>query len=357
MQATMTNVRPTRKSMCLSSWSPRIKRSGKLPATLAKARPPCAGFSAGLTKVLRSARRGRKRNFVARMSEAACGIPDFAGAHPGYGTLVPLRHALECASRLGRASACVALLEQASRHEHPRAAAAQRVSPERGRVARQHDERDEDVLAETAGVFTQAYRIVGWNELEPVAREQTRHLPVTLRTSEHQGAAHDGNVVEIASLGEITRELRQRLLEADVHLSRPGNGRPLPRHGRDLLVPQMQVDEALSGTTARAVRQAEIAIEPGDSDTQNAAWVAGKFDDGLPAAQRAVESEDDALQPGGPAFLRRRSDESQSSQSEHMRRQGRLAAMIQSINLLWIPISPQVSGIEKFMAAVISAKP
>jgi hypothetical protein len=40
-----------------------------------------------------------------------------------------------------------------------------------------------------------------------------------------------------------------------------------------------------------------------------------------------------------------------------MRRQGRLAAMIQSINLLWIPISPQVSGIEKFMAAVISAKP
>src|SRR6059058_1858233 len=53
-------------------------------------------------------------------------------------------------------TACVAPLEQASRHEHPRAAAAQRVSPERGGIARQHDERDEDVLGETAGAFIQA---------------------------------------------------------------------------------------------------------------------------------------------------------------------------------------------------------
>src|SRR5262249_38933458 len=150
---------------------PEFKRSGKLPATLAKARPLCAGFSTRLTKL------------PARdSSTSALGV-----AH----------------------AACVALLERPSRHEYPRAATAQRVSPERGCIARQHDERDEDVLAETARAFTQPEGIVGRDELKPVAREQTRHLPVALRTSKHQGAAHDGNVVEIASPGEITRKLRQ----------------------------------------------------------------------------------------------------------------------------------------------------
>src|SRR5215468_1575970 len=187
---------------------PEFKRSGKLPATLAKARPLCAGFSARLTKlcatppigkVLRSA--ATREPYGRQPRSSLPGIVREDGLLPAHD---PSTSALGVAH-----AACVALLERPSRHEHPRAATAQRVSPERGCIARQHDERDEDVLAETARAFTQPEGIVGRDELKPVAREQTRHLPVALRTSKHQGAAHDGNVVEIASPGEITRKLRQ----------------------------------------------------------------------------------------------------------------------------------------------------
>src|SRR5947208_16276700 len=82
--------------------------------------------------------------------------PVFDGLWTRVNALLPAHHSPQ-GSALGLGSAgCVAPLEQASRHETPRAAAAQRVSPERGGIARQHDERDEDVLGETAGAFTQA---------------------------------------------------------------------------------------------------------------------------------------------------------------------------------------------------------
>ncbi|TMJ85737.1 MAG: hypothetical protein E6G78_13935 [Alphaproteobacteria bacterium] len=96
----------------------------------------------------------------------------------------------------------------------------------------------------------------------------------------------------------------------------------------------MQVDEALSGMAGRAVRQHDIAVETTDPDTQNTARIAGKFDDGLPAAQGAVEAKNDALEPRMPTFVPRRRDEFQSSRSEHVIRDGHLIPMIQSISLL-----------------------
>ncbi len=55
----------------------------------------------------------------------------------------------------------------------------------------------------------------------------------------------------------------------------------------------MQIDEALAGVTRRAIRKHEVLIETAEFDTQNASWVVGVFDDGLPAAQQAVQPKDE----------------------------------------------------------------
>src|SRR4029453_7796354 len=175
----------------------------------------------------------------------------------------------------------------------------------------------EDVLAETASAFTQGRGAVARNGLEAVPTEQADHLAVALRAGEHQGAAPDASVLGIGPYGEVARELPQRLLETDVHLPRPRDRCPFLQHRRDLLVPKMQVDETVAGTAGRAVRQHEIAIKTGNSDAENAAGVASIFDDGLPAAQRAVDPEDDAVQPRVPASANCRPDELQSPERRH----------------------------------------
>src|SRR5262249_23186034 len=133
--------------------------------------------------------------------------------------------------------------------------------------------------------------------LESVAADQTHHLVIALLASEPHGATHKGNVVKIGVRGEIACELPQRLLEAKAHLPRPCNRCALLRHRWDLLVPQMQIDEALAGLTYRAVRKREVLIQTAQFDTQNASRVMGVFDDGLPAAQHAVQPKDELLQP------------------------------------------------------------
>src|SRR5215831_16665710 len=87
------------------------------------------------------------------------------------------------------------------------------------------------------------------------------------------------------------------MLETNAHLPRPCNRCALLRHRRDLLVPQMQIDEALAGVTRRAIRKREVLIQTAEFYTQNASRVMGVFDDGLPAAQHAVQPKDELLQP------------------------------------------------------------
>src|SRR5262249_58040944 len=121
----------------------------------------------------------------------------------------------------------------------------------------------------------------GWrrrNELESATADQAHHLVIALAASELHGATHKGNVVKIGSRGEIARELPKRVLEAKAHLPRPCNRCALLRHRRDLLVPQMQIDEALAGVTYRAVRKREVVIQTAQFDTQNASRVMGVFD-------------------------------------------------------------------------------
>src|SRR5262249_47490981 len=185
------------------------------------------------------------------------------------------------------ASLSTTLLERAPGYDHPRAAPAQGVPPQRGGIVRQYDQRDEDIFGVAEGAFTCADAACGGNELEAVSTEQACHLAVTLRAGGQQSAAQGGNIVKIGARGGVTHQLLQRMLEAHMHLPRPGNRCPLLRHGRDLLVPQMKVDEALAATAGRAIREREIPLEPADSDAQNTGGIAGIFDDGVPVAQGA----------------------------------------------------------------------
>src|SRR5205085_1257834 len=150
----------------------------------------------------------------------------------------------------------------------------------------QYDQRNLDVFAEVAGAFQKRQRACAGDDLETVATEQARHLLVALRTGEHQRAAQQRDVVEIGSRGEVTHELLQRVQEADVHLPRPRNRGALLRHRRDLLVPQMQVDEALAGAGGRAVREHKPPLEAVHSGAKDAGRVGGEFGDGVPTAQR-----------------------------------------------------------------------
>jgi len=93
----------------------------------------------------------------------------------------------------------------------------------------------------------------------------------------------------------------------------------------------MQVDETLAGAGGRAVGEHERPLEAAHSDAQNAGRVAGEFDDGVPAAQRSVDREDDALQQGIPASPPRRPHELHSSRPQHWIRQ---AALPRSYNPL-----------------------
>ena len=101
-------------------------------------------------------------------------------------------------------AASIALLEHLSRHEHPRATPAQRVSPQRHLIARQYDERDEDVFTQPVGAFSRRHRCRRRNERESVPTKQAHHLPVALRAGEHQGAAHDGNVGKVGGRAKLS---------------------------------------------------------------------------------------------------------------------------------------------------------
>src|SRR5262249_11519032 len=263
------------KAFGLSLVAPNTRFCGNLPATLAKARLRYVSFP---TRLINSAALHSAR----RLIKAAPYRSGWAG------------RAMLQIDAAGTAS--IALFEHLSRHEHPRAASAQRVSPQRHLIARQHDQGDEDVLAQTAGAFSHRHRCRRRNDLESVAADQPHHLVVTLAASELHGATHERNVVKVGARGEIARELPQRVLEAKAHLPRPCNRCALLRHRRDLLVPQMQIDEALADVARRAVRKHEVLLQTADFDAQNASRVVGIFDDGLPAAQYAVQPKDDLVQ-------------------------------------------------------------
>src|SRR5215831_16401679 len=129
------------------------------------------------------------------------------------------------------------------------------------------------------------------------------------------------------------------MLETNAHLPRPCNRCALLRHRRDLLVPQMQIDEALAGVARRAVRKHEVLIQTAEFDTQNASRVMGIFDDGLPAAQYAVQPKDELVQPKMPLSPHRRPDPPPLLQSIHGT--GCLTARLlplQSTNLHRLPI-------------------
>src|SRR5262249_23277040 len=113
------------------------------------------------------------------------------------------------------------------------------------------------------------------------------------------------------------RELPKRVLEAKAHLPRPCNRCALLRHRRDLLVPQVQIDEALADVTGRAVRKHDVLIETAEFDAQNASRVVGVFDDRLPAAQRAAHPKDEPPQQKMPPPPHSRPDQPPLPQPMH----------------------------------------
>src|SRR5262244_718299 len=91
------------------------------------------------------------------------------------------------------------------------------------------------------------------------------------------------------------------MAEADVHLPRPGDRCPATRHRRDLLVPEVQIDDALASACRCSVRERDILIEAPDLHAQNTAPVVRVFGDRPSLAQPAIEAEDDPAKPGmGP---------------------------------------------------------
>ena len=79
----------------------------------------------------------------------------------------------------------------------------------------------------------------------------------------------------------------------------------------------MQIDEAVAGMTRSAVRKHEVPVQAPDFDTQNASRVVGKFNDGLPAAQHAVEPKDELVQPKMTLSPHRRPDQSPLPRFSH----------------------------------------
>src|SRR5262249_49890187 len=146
---------------------------------------------------------------------------------------------------------------------------------------------------------------------------QAHHLVVTLAPTEFHGATYEGNVVEIGARGEIARELPKRMLEAEAHLPCPCNRCALLRHRWNLLVPQMQIDEAVADVARRAIRKHEVPVQTAEFDTQNTSGVMGVFDDGLPAAQYAVQPKDELVQPKMTLSPHRRPDQSPLPRFSH----------------------------------------
>src|SRR5262249_56734384 len=79
----------------------------------------------------------------------------------------------------------------------------------------------------------------------------------------------------------------------------------------------MQSDEPWGGVTRRAIRKHDVLIETAEFDSQNASRVVGVFDDGLPAAQQAVQPKDEPLQPKMPLSPHCRPDQPPLPQSIH----------------------------------------
>src|SRR5262245_62051639 len=85
--------------------------------------------------------------------------------------------------------------------------------------------------------------------------------------------------------------------EAQMRLSRPCNRRSVLRDPGDLLVPEMQIDDAVAGAAKRSIRNDDVAVEPLQLDPQDAVRVAAVLDDRLPTPQHAVQPENELLQP------------------------------------------------------------
>ena len=79
----------------------------------------------------------------------------------------------------------------------------------------------------------------------------------------------------------------------------------------------MQIDEAVADVACRAIRKHEVLVQAPDFDTQNASRVMGIFDDGLPAAQYAVQPKDELVQPKMTLSPHRRPDQSPSPRFSH----------------------------------------
>ena len=72
----------------------------------------------------------------------------------------------------------------------------------------------------------------------------------------------------------------------------------------------MQIDEAVADVSRRAIRKHEVPVQAAEFYTQNASRVMGIFDDGLPAAQYAVQPKDELVQPKMTLSPHRRPDQS-----------------------------------------------
>ena len=79
----------------------------------------------------------------------------------------------------------------------------------------------------------------------------------------------------------------------------------------------MQIDEAVADAARRAIRKHEVPVQAAEFYTQNASRVMGVFDDGLPAAQYAVQPKDELVQPKMTLSPHRRPDQSPLPRFSH----------------------------------------
>ena len=79
----------------------------------------------------------------------------------------------------------------------------------------------------------------------------------------------------------------------------------------------MQIDEAVADVARRAIRKHEVPVQTAEFDTQNTSGVMGVFDDGLPAAQYAVQPKDELVQPKMTLSPHHRPDQSPLPRFSH----------------------------------------
>jgi hypothetical protein len=187
-----------------------------------------------------------------------------------------------------------------------RAFAPQAVGVKSGGVARQNHQRNEHVFAKPVQPFADRPRREGGKPLEAESLDDTHHcLVVCCRTETYIGA-DSGHIVELGSRCEIGGELAQRKIECMSHTPRPTQRRTVSREEWNLLVPEMQIDEALAWTHTGAVNEDQFIVAGAEFYAEYTVRRVCIFDHAVVVSQTIVDGREKSRQPWviGPSCFR-----------------------------------------------------